>query len=62
VNDFLPDDLRVPEYKPTVVHQKSGSIEDLLRCTYPVPDAEGEEFVATIYADREESRNASQRQ
>ena len=51
----MKDDQRTPRpsgSRPIVVHPGPLSIDELLRFVDPAPDAETEQFVATIYEDR----------
>ena len=48
-------------YKPVVVGPQPFSLDEILRHTEAVPDAETERFVAAIYADRRQAANESDR-
>jgi hypothetical protein len=48
-------ELRNAGYRPTVIGPQPFSFDTLLRNIDPAPDAETEQFVAAIYADRRQS-------
>ena len=56
LEEFL-DELRKKGYQPKYVRpaRGSGTLEDLLKHTWPAPPEEAEQFVANIYADRREA-------
>jgi hypothetical protein len=56
VEEYL-EELRRKGYKPEHVRpaRGSGTLEDLLKHTWPTSPEEAEEFVAQIYADRREA-------